>query len=110
MDKGKTNVQMLGPQNTGGIRTIDTTNGQTLPEPLISNSIRQSIEIPEPKTVGREFIEWAEQYWNIDKLINPENPDSFNGETCNYGYMRGVFIQKIDAIIKERLKSGGFDI
>lgn len=67
------------------------------------SSFGQPVEITEPKTVGKEFIEWAEQYWQIDKLIQPENPDTFNGETCNYKYMREVFVKKIDGIIKDRL-------
>ena len=60
-------------------------------------------EIKETISVGHEFIQWAEQYWLIDKLINPDNPDQFNGETCNYKYMREVFIKKINSIINERL-------
>lgn len=62
-----------------------------------------NVEIKEPVSVGREFIEWAEQYWNLDKMAKIENLDTFDGEVCDYGYMRNIFIQKIDAIIKQRL-------
>ena len=60
-------------------------------------------EIKEKPTVGQEFIEWAEQYWYLDKLIKIEDPDKFAGEVCNYNYMRNMFIEKINGIIKERL-------
>jgi hypothetical protein len=48
-------------------------------------------------------MQWAEKYWLLDKLIKNVNPDDFAGEGCDYTYMRGIFVQKIDAIIKERL-------
>lgn len=67
------------------------------------------IEVGEPTgikkktTVGQEFIEWAEQYWLLDKLVNIKDPDTFAGELCDYKYMRNIFIEKINAIIKDRL-------
>ena len=85
-----------------------TPSSQTIANALVGSSFGQPVAISEPSTVGKEFIEWAEQYWHIDKLIQPENPDTFNDETCNYKYMRGIFIQKIDGIIKERLGLGSF--
>lgn len=60
-------------------------------------------EIVENKSVGIEFIEWAEKYWHLEKIIDIENIDTFAGETCDYKYMREIFIQKIDVIIKSRL-------
>jgi hypothetical protein len=60
-------------------------------------------EIKENKTVGEEFIEWAEKYWLLDKLVKIEDPDKFAGEICDYKYMRDIFIKKINDIIKERL-------
>ncbi len=63
----------------------------------------QPSEIKEPQSVGEEFIEWAERYWQIDKLINPKDPDSFAGEVCDYKYMRKIFLEKIDAIVTDRL-------
>lgn len=86
----------------------DLTSSQPIAKPNVGSSLCQGTEIREPQTVGKEFIEWAEQYWHIDKLIQPENPDTFNGETCNYKYMRGIFIQKIDGLIKEKLGLGSF--
>lgn len=67
------------------------------------NQISDGSEIKEKPSVGQEFIEWAEKYWNLDKLINIDNPDEFNGEKCDYNYMRGIFIEKINGIIKDRL-------
>jgi hypothetical protein len=61
------------------------------------------VEIKESPSVGQEFIEWAEQYWLLDKLIKMDNPDVFAGETCDYPYLRKIFIEKINAIIKYRL-------
>ena len=60
-------------------------------------------EIKENKTVGQEFVEWAEKYWLLDKLVEIENPDEFAGEVCDYNYMRNIFIRKINSIIKNRL-------
>lgn len=60
-------------------------------------------EIKEKITVGQEFIEWAEKYWHLDKLVKIEDPDEFGGEICDYKYMRNVFIEKINCIINERL-------
>ena len=59
--------------------------------------------VKEPVSVGQEFIEWAEKYWHIDKLINPETTDHFNSETCDYKYMRNIFVDKINSIIKDRI-------
>jgi hypothetical protein len=67
------------------------------------SELQPGSEIRETPSVGQEFIEWAEKYWLLDKLIKNENPDEFAGERCDYTYMRGIFVQKIDAIIKERL-------
>jgi len=60
-------------------------------------------EVKEPVTVGDEFIEWAEKYWLLDKLVKVENSDNFNGEVCDYDYMRKIFIEKINGIIDNRL-------
>lgn len=65
--------------------------------------LTEGTEIIEKETVGQEFIEWAEKCWKIDELIKVENPDKFAGETCEYDYMRNIFIEKINGIIKERL-------
>jgi hypothetical protein len=67
------------------------------------SELQPGSEIQETPTVGQEFIEWAEKYWLLDKLIKNETPDEFAGERCDYRYMRNIFVQKIDAIIKERL-------
>lgn len=71
---------------------------------IVTMSILEAgTEIKEKETVGQEFIEWAEKYWHLDKLVKIEDPDKFAGETCDYSYMRNIFIEKINAIIKDRL-------
>lgn len=60
-------------------------------------------EIREKVTVGKEFIEWAEEYWHLDKIIKIDDPDNFAGEICDYNYIKEIFIKKIDGIIKSRL-------
>lgn len=65
--------------------------------------LEEGTEIREKETVGQEFIEWAEKYWHLDKLVKIKNLDKFAGETCGYNYMRNIFIEKINAIIKDRL-------
>lgn len=66
--------------------------------------ISDGTEITKKETVGQEFIIWAEKYWHIDRLIKVD-PDKFAGETCDYNYMREIFIKKIDAIIQQRLSA-----
>ena len=39
MNTKKVNVQMLEPQTTNGIRTIDTTSSQTIAKPIVSRSL-----------------------------------------------------------------------
>ena len=65
--------------------------------------LEQATEIKEKLSTGQEFIEWAEKYWKLDKLMVIEDPDNFAGEACDYNYIRNIFIQKINAIVKERL-------
>lgn len=69
----------------------------------INKMISEPQDIKDQETVGDEFMNWAEQYWLLDKLVNVENPDTFAGEKCDYKYMRGIFVEKINAIIKNRL-------
>jgi hypothetical protein len=59
--------------------------------------------VKEPISVGHEFIEWAEKYWHIDELLKIEDPDKFAGEICDYRYMRNIFVEKINGIIKDRI-------
>jgi len=67
------------------------------------SKIEDCSEIKKTPTVGQEFIDWAEKYWLLDKLIKIDNPDNFASETCDYNYIKGIFIEKIDSIIKDRL-------
>ena len=70
---------------------------------FIMSILEAGTEIKEKPTVGQEFMEWAEQYWLLDKLVKIEKPDEFVGEKCDYDYMRNIFIEKINGIIKDRL-------
>jgi hypothetical protein len=103
-----TNNSNSGTEVQQSENTVVPTSRQNIANTLVGSSLCQGTEIKDTQTVGKEFIEWAEQYWYIDKLIQPENPDIFNMETCNYTYMRDIFIQKIDGIIKERFGLGNF--
>ena len=53
------------------------------------------------QSIGEEVIQWAEKYWNIDKVCKNELPQ--DGEQFSYEYFRRVFIEKIDSEIKDRL-------
>lgn len=64
---------------------------------------KEGQSINELLSVGQEFIEWAEKYWHIQKLLKIENPDIFNGKVCDYNYMRKVFMDKINSIIIDRV-------
>ena len=64
--------------------------------------IEEGTEIKEKPTVGQEFMEWAEQYWLLDKLVKVDSPDEFAGEKYDYNYMRNIFIEKINGLIKNR--------
>jgi len=60
------------------------------------------------KSVGEEFMEWAEKYWNIEKISEPTNSKNDcllddNEECCDYNHIRNIFIDKINKIIKNRL-------
>ena len=66
-------------------------------DPNIGQSIKDN------ESVGEEFIKWAEKYWHLDKLVIIEHQEKFGNEVCNYDYMRNIFIEKINAIIKDRL-------
>ena len=62
-------------------------------------------EVKEPiktqKSVGEEFMNWAEKYWNMEKIS--ETTNSENEESCDYDIIRNIFINKINEIIKKRL-------
>jgi len=57
---------------------------------------------PEVKlSVGEEFIIWAEKSWNFKGTF--EKPTKENEEVAPYDYIRPVFIEKINELIKNRL-------
>ena len=57
---------------------------------------------PEIKlSVGQEFVNWAEKYWGL-KIKYEVTTDEVS-ESCQYDYVKNIFIQKIDEIIKNRL-------
>jgi hypothetical protein len=69
----------------------------------MEEEIQLPTEIKENLTVGEEFLEWAEESWQLDKLVKIDQPDNFAGEVCDYNYMRNIFIEKINSLIKQRL-------
>ncbi len=60
-------------------------------------------EIVEIKSIGDEFIGWAEKYWQFKEMVQIDHPDSFAGEVCDYKYIRKVFVGKINDLIKQKL-------
>ena len=68
---------------------------------MISKGISGELsESPKKLSVGEEFIQWAEQGWGLKQKYEITDEDS---EHCDYEYMRNIFINKIDNIIKDRL-------
>ncbi len=57
MDTKKVNVQMLEPQPTNGIRTIDTTSSQTIAKPTVSSRSR-SKELFEKHSTFKDAAAW----------------------------------------------------
>ena len=67
-----------------------------------SGSLGEPPTEPEKKlTVGEEFIEWAEEYWGLKS--NYDKPAVEGSESCPYRYVKDIFINKIDEIIRKRL-------
>ena len=55
-------------------------------------------------TVGEEFVNWSEKFWCLkEKYDSSLNDDFGNEESCPYNYMRDIFINKINELIKEKL-------
>lgn len=54
-------------------------------------------------TIGEEFIEWAEKYWDLQKAYGGMLSSEGNTETCPYSYIADTFSKKIDNLISERL-------
>jgi hypothetical protein len=52
-------------------------------------------------TIGEEFINWSEQNWQLKEQY--DKPEEEGSESCPYDYVKNIFIQKIDEIIKNRL-------
>lgn len=62
---------------------------------MISDSPRQP-----RKSIGEEFIEWAEANWRLDKV---NFPSPLEGETFPYSSLKNAFIWKINELISERI-------
>ena len=61
---------------------------------------------PKPtKSVGMEFVEWAERGWGLKSMYDKaaEQSKGENAESCPYEVMKNMFILKIDEIIQDRL-------
>lgn len=67
------------------------------------SEITSGHQIIQPKSIGQEFIEWAEEFWHLKDLIQIGNPDEFAEEKCDYNYMRNIFIKKINGLIQDKL-------
>lgn len=54
-----------------------------------------------PISVGEEFVQWAEQHWKIADRFN-YNDDPMS-ESSSWDHTRNIFVNKINAILAERL-------
>ena len=71
MNTKKVNAQMLEPQPTNGIRTIDTTSSQTIAKPNVSGSLPRLEKGDKIKLYGKvTTVTGFEVYWN-DALEPP---------------------------------------
>jgi hypothetical protein len=59
------------------------------------------------KSVGEEVIEWAEQYWLIDKMLKNKSREGEEG--FSYDYFRKVFVNKINLTITQRIEPEDYD-
>ena len=81
---------------------------ETRKNELIDEYNRQSSKIsgeqseaPKKLTVGEEFIEWAEEGWDLKRKYELNEKEGY--ESRPYSYVKETFINKINTIIKNRL-------
>ncbi len=81
------------------IRTSPNGTMNTIPSP------RQPIDSMESvnKSVGLEFVEWAEKSWDLKDIVKFSDHKDYQGEIFEYNHLRGVFVDKINALIAEKL-------
>jgi hypothetical protein len=56
------------------------------------------------KNVGEEFITWAEKGWCLDLAFSDFETSKGSGEACPYGYIREIFIKKINELAEQYKK------
>ena len=54
-------------------------------------------------SVGEEFVDWAERHWDLKRVYEKQLTAEGNAEACPYSYVRKVFADRINSVIKERL-------
>lgn len=68
------------------------------------NEICSPNDVPKKISIGEEFIEFAEQYYQMEKLYKQEyeTPKQMR-ESCPYSFIRNLFIKKINKLISDKL-------
>lgn len=69
-----------------------------------SNNNLQSQPDPPIESVGGEFVEWAERYWNLKIVYFDDLIVGDSSENSSYNHMKEIFIKKINGLIEERLR------
>jgi hypothetical protein len=65
----------------------------------------QNISKSSPKIddVGTKFFDWAENYWNLERVIS-KGLGGMNDESCPYSMYKEYFINKINELVDEKIK------
>jgi hypothetical protein len=61
----------------------------------------QESELIKNSTIGQDFIEWAECYWDLKNKY--DIPSKSGEEHASFDFTKKTFIWKIDDLIKNRL-------
>ncbi len=101
---------MGGPSEEEIVRIAE--KHSSLDTPTIGKVFKRSETIsvmsqPDPPrpSIGEEFMQFAEKYWQIGRLYEmvDELAKETGQERSPYPYVRGVFVKKINDIIQQRI-------
>lgn len=68
-----------------------------------TSNVQQPEDIKPPFSVGEEFMQWAEKYWDLPGKFAIDNDRHPDRESCPYLHIRPGFVRKINDIIAKRL-------
>ena len=80
-------------------RTSPNGTMNTIPSPQQSIDSMKSVN----KSVGLEFVEWAEKSWDLEDIVKFSDHKDYQGEIFEYNHMREEFVDKINALIAKKL-------